>query len=160
MSSGAYETEHSDFQPWRKWGAGAATYVKLFGGVFVRTEKVERDIRSVAYDPTVVTGRAGRDVEKRAGAQFVDGAVLHGSSSAAGDDQSDVLHIAARGTDRWPNVLGPLPARLIRGAADGHAADAHDFELALFKSTDFVGFFKTLEHSVQHGLPALPEIPQ
>src|ERR1700719_552192 len=45
---------------------------------------------------------------------------------------------------------GPFPSRLIRSAADSHAADADEFEPSFFKCAYFVGFFKPFQNSIKH----------
>src|SRR5689334_14133294 len=92
--------------------------------VVVRTEEVQRDVRLVADDPAVVW--RGGDVEQLAGAELVDGAVVERDGGGAGEHQPDVLDRAARGADARADVLAPLPSRLVRGTADGHAADVDD----------------------------------
>jgi hypothetical protein len=116
----------------------------LLGGVVLGAEEMERDVGGVTDDPAIVAGRAGGNVEERAGAEFVDGAVVEGGGGAAGEDQADVFDVAARGTNRGADVQGPLPAGLVGGAADGDAADADEFEFSFFEDADFVGGFETL----------------
>ena len=36
-----------------------------------------------------------------------------------------MLHMASRGADTRPDVLAPLPAWLVGGAANGHSSEAH-----------------------------------
>jgi len=59
-------------------------------------------------------------------------------------DEADVFNVTARGADVGADVGGPAPSRLVGGAADGHAAEADEFEFAFFEGADFVGGFKTL----------------
>jgi len=103
---------------------------------------MEGDVGLVANYPAVVAWGAGRDVKEGAGPEFVDGAVVHGGCGAAGEDQADVFDIAAGGTDGGADVLGPLPAGFVSGAADGHGAEANEFEFSFFEGADFVGDFE------------------
>ena len=50
-----------------------------------------------------------------------------------------------------PDVNGPLPSGLVRGAADGHASDANEFEFSFFERSYLVGLFKTLQNCLKHG---------
>jgi|SRR5580658_4249778 hypothetical protein len=106
---------------------------------------MQGDIRLIADYPAIVAGRAWRNVEEGAGAEFVDGAVVHGRGGAAGEDQADVFDIAAGSTDGRADVLGPLPAGLVRGAADGHGAEVDEFEFSLFEGAYFVGGLEAFE---------------
>jgi hypothetical protein len=63
---------------------------------------MQRYIRLIAYHPAIVSGRAGRDVEELSGAELVDGSILHGGGGTAGEDESDVLDVAA-----WAPTVGP-----------------------------------------------------
>jgi hypothetical protein len=42
----------------------------------------------------------------------------------------------------------PSPALFIGRAADRHAADPNNLELALLKGSNFVGLLKTLQHHI------------
>jgi hypothetical protein len=105
---------------------------------------MEGDIGDVADYPAIVAGRAGRYVEKGAGAEFVDGAVFHSSGGATGNDQADVLDVAARCAYQGADMERLLPTGLIGGAADGHAADTDEFKFAFSEGANLVGLFKTL----------------
>src|SRR5271156_6431314 len=111
---------------------------------------MQRDVGLVADDPAIVARWAGRNVEQSAGAQFVDGAVVHRGGSAAGEDQADVFDIATRGADGGADVQGPAPARFVGGAPDGHAAEADEFEFAFIEGADFVRGFEAFQDCVEH----------
>jgi len=91
-----------------------------------------------------VAGRARRDIEEGAGAEFVNRPILHRRGCAAGKHAANMLDVAARGAYGGPYVIGPLPTALIGCAADGHASDVNDFEFAFFESAHFTGLFNTL----------------
>jgi hypothetical protein len=55
-----------------------------------------------------------------------------------------MFDVAARRTYAGADVHGPLPSGLVRGAADGHASNANEFEFSFFECPHFVGLFKTL----------------
>ncbi len=61
-----------------------------------------------------------------------------------------MLDVAARRAQAGPYVNGPLPSGLVRGAADGHAPDANDFESSFFEHSYLVGLFKTLQNCLKH----------
>ena len=63
-----------------------------------------------ASPTTQLSWPGGPGGEEHAGAQFVDGTVFHSGGGAAGKDQADVLHVAARSAYAWTYVEGPLPA--------------------------------------------------
>jgi hypothetical protein len=122
----------------------------LLVDVLLSAEEMEGDVGDIADYPAIVAGRAGWDVEERAGAKFVDGAVFHRGGGATGDDEPNVLDVTARRANAGPDVEGPLPTGLIGGATDGHTADANKFKLAFFEDPNFVGFFKTLQNGIKH----------
>src|SRR5271156_1899808 len=100
---------------------------------------MEGDVGLVADYPAVMTWGAGRNVEEGAGAEFVDGAVVHGGGGAAGENQADMFDVATGSAEDGADVHGPLPAGLVGGAADGHGAEVDEFEFSFFESADFVG---------------------
>src|ERR1700726_4705656 len=110
-------------------------------GVMVRAEKMQGDVRLVADPPAVVSGC---DVEDVSRAHLGDGGVVHCSCCAARDDDADMLDRAARRAD----MHRPSPAWFIGSAANRHAAYANNLELALLKSTNFVGLIETLQHHI------------
>jgi hypothetical protein len=116
-------------------------------GVFAGAEEMQRHIRLISDDPTVVTGR---DVKQITGFHLNDAAVVHCGSGAAREDETDVLDLAALLSLRGANVRGPLPSRLIAGTANGHAAEVDEFELAFFEGARFVGMIEALEDDVVH----------
>jgi hypothetical protein len=56
---------------------------------------MEGYVRLIADHPAIVTGRARGNVEQDARAEFVNGAIFHGSRSAAGNHHSYMFNIAA-----------------------------------------------------------------
>ena len=58
-----------------------------------------------------------------------------------------MLHMASRSADTRPDVLAPLPAWLVGGAANGHSSEAHQVETAFLKHANFIGRFETLENN-------------
>jgi len=130
--------------------------MRLFVGVVLSPYKMQGDIRFITDHPAVVTGRSGRNVEERTSAEFVNGTVLHRSRGAAGEYQSNMLYVAARSADAWPDVNGPFPSGLVGGAADGHAADADEFEFSFFEGSYLVGFFKTFQNGLKHRIRLQP----
>ena len=104
---------------------------------------MQRDVGDIADHPTIVPGRAGRNVEECAGTKFVDGAVFHSGSGASGEHQANVLHIASRGAYGRSDMNGPLPFWLIGSATDSQAPDVDKLKFSFFECAYFVGFFKT-----------------
>ena len=110
---------------------------------------MQRYVRRVAHHPTIMAGRSGWNIKKRTGAEFLDGAVFLSGSGAAGEHHADMLHVAAGGAHRRPHMDGPFPSRLIGGPADGHAADADEFEFSFFKCAYFIRFFKAFQNGIR-----------
>src|SRR6202035_5575972 len=48
------------------------------------------------------------------------------------------------------DMNGPLPSRLIGGAADGHAPDANQFEFSFFEHSYCVRLLKALQNCLKH----------
>src|ERR1700682_677533 len=111
---------------------------------------MQRDVRFIPHHPTIMTGRSGWNVKERADAEFVDGAVLHRSRGTAREHEPNMLDVAARCPYARPNMNGPLPSRLIGGAADGHAPDAKQFEFSFFEHSYFVRLLKALQNRLKH----------
>src|SRR5712691_3878425 len=68
---------------WR--GTTRSTRVML--GVIRGAHEMKRHVRLIAENPTIVAGRPGWNVKEGTGAEFVDRAAVHRSSSTAGKDQ-------------------------------------------------------------------------
>src|SRR2546430_11289456 len=79
--------------------------------VFFRSEKVKRNIRLIAHDPTIVTGTDVKDVS---GLHDVRSSILHRACSLSRDHHTDVLHLTKGSPGNWRDVLRPSPAGLIR----------------------------------------------
>src|SRR5713226_2954483 len=112
---------------------------------------MQRNVRRITHHPAIVTGRSGWNIKEHSGAEFVDRAVLHRSSGTSGEHHPNMLDVAARRAHAGPDVNGPLPSGLVRGAADGHASDANEFEFSFFERSYLVGLFKTLQNCLKHG---------
>src|SRR5438552_5674075 len=108
---------------------------------------MDGDIRLVAHHPTIVPGL---DVKKITWLQHNLFTVAHAYRTTPFERQADVFHLAQFCSGDRTHVLAPLPPRLIAGAAHGHAADGHQFQLALFKVALFVRLLKFLQKDVVH----------
>ena len=84
-------------------------------------------------------------MEEHARTKFVNGAVLHGSGSAARKHEAYMFNMAARSTHTRTNVNRPFPSGLIGRAADGHSSDVHDLEPAFFEGPNFIGILKPFQ---------------
>ena len=56
-----------------------------------------------------------------------------------------MFNMAAGSTNARPNVLAPLPTRLIHGATNGRPADVHQLKTTLLQNANFVGRFEPFE---------------
>src|SRR6266478_4115194 len=117
-------------------------------GVCVRTDQVNRDIRLVAYHPTVMPWRNVKHVPSL---HLNHAAIIHRGRRASGNYHPYVLHRAALRSCHAPNVLRPFPSRFIRGASDGHSAKPYHLKFALFKRANLVGLLKSLQDYLEHG---------
>src|SRR5438067_4486915 len=108
---------------------------------------MDRDIRLVAHHPTIVPGL---DVKKIAWLQHNLFTVAHAYRTTPFERQADVFHLAQFCSGDRTHVLAPLPPRLVAGPANCHAADGHQFQLALFKLAFFVRLLKFLQKDVVH----------
>src|ERR1700726_2665577 len=111
-------------------------------GVMVRAEKMQGDVRLAADHPAVVSRC---DVEDVSRAHLGDRAVVHRRGRAAGDHDADMLDQAARGANSRADMERPSPAGFIGRAANRHAADPNNLELALLESPNFVGLLEPLQ---------------
>src|SRR5579883_2696628 len=94
-------------------------------------------VRLVPHYPTVVW--FGRDVEEIARPQLDHAAIGERRRCYPRYHEPDVLDHAPLSPNAGANVLGPLPPRLVGGAADGQSSDAHDLEPAKDHLPHFVG---------------------
>src|SRR5262249_48023805 len=116
--------------------------------VFLRSQKVERLIRLVADDPTVVTRRTGRNVEEGAGWTLVCRVTINRKRGAAGQNQAYVLDIAKGRPNRRSYILRPAPSRFVCSPADREPSDVNDFEPSFVKDAHLVGLLKTFQNSI------------
>ena len=93
---------------------------------------MERDIGLITNHPAVVSYR--RDVKKVACFYFEDCSIIEGGCCCTGKDQADVFNMAAGSTNAWPDVLAPLPTRLIHGATNRHPTDVDQLKTTLLQS--------------------------
>src|SRR5438552_950182 len=112
----------------------------------IGAEEVERNVSFVADDPAVVPRW---DVEDIAGAHLEHAAVAHRRGGAARYDHAHVLDHARTLAERAADVDRPFPTRLIGGAADGHAADAHQLEAAEGELAHFIGRVEAFQNDVE-----------
>jgi hypothetical protein len=106
-------------------------------------EKMKGNARLIADDPAIVQSR--RDVEKFAGSEFYYSAILERGCRGAEEDQSNVFDPTVGSAHDWPNMLAPSPAWLVRGPADGYAAEMHKLETALLELANFVWCVESLQ---------------
>jgi hypothetical protein len=80
----------------RASGLFAIAPPQLFARVLLRAQKVQRDVRRIADHPTVMARRPGRNVEHRAGAQFVDRPITRtGDNFRIANDPSRIVLFAS-----------------------------------------------------------------
>ena len=106
---------------------------------------MERDVWLVTDNPAVVRYR--RNVKQLACSQLEYSTIVERGGRSARQDKTNMLHMASRGADTRPDVLAPLPAWLVGGAANGHSSEAHQVETAFLKHANFIGRFETLENN-------------
>ena len=121
----------------------------LLLSVVLTAKEMERHVGIIAHDPAIVTRRPRRNIEDCPGSQFVNRAIIHRRRCTARKHHSDVLHIATRRAQPWPDVNGPPPSRLIGRTADGHASQANDLESSLFENPHLVRCFKPLQNRIE-----------
>src|SRR5208282_548897 len=81
----------------------------------------------------------------------VDSTVVHGGRAASRYNQARVLNLTQRLPKRGANIDRPSPARRVGRPANGHRADADQFEAALRELADLVGCLEALQNNVIHG---------
>ena len=102
------------------------------GGVLVGAKEMNRDVRLIADNPTVV--RHGWNVKQVACTQLDDVVVVERRRRRTRHDQSDVFDSATRRAPIWADVVGPLPPRLVASSAEGELTQSHDSSLPLANS--------------------------
>ena len=114
--------------------------------VLARSQEVQRDVRFVSDDPTVM---AWRDVEKVASFHLDDATVVHGCGGASRHHKTDVFHLTTLHSRGGPDMDGPFPSRLVAGPTDRHAADVHEFEFSFLEGPYFVWLLEALNDYVR-----------
>jgi hypothetical protein len=114
------------------------------------SQKVERHIRFVTDNPTVMAGRAWGNIEEGASWTYVLGPAVDGSSGATGQDQTHVLDVATRRPYSWADIRRPAPSRFVCGPSDRQSCEANDLELSFVKDANLVGLIKAFQNDVQH----------
>src|SRR6516165_4267100 len=139
------------FHPERSEAAGRAQSKDLLflARVIARAHEVQRNIRLVANNPTVVPRR---NIEHISGMHFDDTSVIHGRSSHTRNNHADMFHLAALRARGIADVFRPLPARLIAGPANRHPAQFHQLKLALLEQARLIGLLKAFQDRVYHGI--------
>src|SRR5215472_10873301 len=99
-----------------------------FFGVFLRAQKVERHIRLIADDPTVVTRRTGRNIEQGADWTLVCRVTINRKRGTAGQNQTYVLDVAKRRPNARSYIVRPTPSRFVCSPADCEPSDVNDLE--------------------------------
>lgn len=111
-----------------------------------RAQKMKRNIRLIANDPAVVRSR--RNVEQLTCAKLNDSTILESSRRCPREDKPDVLDVAVRRADGWPNVPAPAPAGLVDRATDGNPANMDDLETAILEVANFVWCVESLQNNL------------
>src|SRR6516165_8196134 len=112
---------------------------------------MQRNVRLVANDPTIVPWR---DIEDVSWFHFEHLAIVHGCSGPAGYHHPDMLHATARGPPGPAHMHRPFPARFVGGAADGHAAQPDHFEFALLEGSHLTRLFRISRGSLRAWVPS------
>src|SRR5689334_2161419 len=138
-------------QALRRYSPNCSAYLRssfLCVCIGVGPHEMQRDVRFVSHDPTIVPRRYVKDV---ATLHFDDSPVVHCRSSTSRKDHSDVLDSAALCPCGATHVQGPLPSWLVSSSTDGHSAQMHQFKLSFFKCARLVRLLKALQDDLEHG---------
>ena len=109
---------------------------ELRGCVTLAAEDVEGDVGLIADHPAVVSGR---DVEEVASPHHHFASVVHLGHRLTAQYEADMLNLARRLTSHRPDVLRPLPTRLVCRAAERGGPDLVELELALSNVRTLLG---------------------
>src|SRR5207237_2647780 len=96
--------------------------------------------------PTVLRHR--RNVKQLACSQLENATIIECSRRPAGEDQSDMLDMAACRPNRRADVLTPLPTRLIGSPPDSHPSEMHQLETPLLTYPHFIRHFEPLKDHI------------
>jgi len=104
--------------------------------IFVCSEKMKRNIRIIADDPTVMPGT---DVKNVSRFHDVGSSVFHGTRRLSGDDHANVLDVTQSGSNNRCDMLRPSPAWFIGCPANRHSADLDQLESSFLKDANLIG---------------------
>jgi len=110
--------------------------------IFLCSEKMQRNIRLIAHDPTVMPGTDVKDVPWL---HDIRPSIFHGACSLSGNHQADVLHLTKRSPCNWCDMLRPFPAGFISRPSNCHPADLNEFESAFLKSANLIRILKSFD---------------
>ena len=119
--------------------------VLSFMRVFLRSEKVERNIRLIAHYPTVMSGTDVKDVSRL---HDVRSSIFHGTRSSPGYHHANVLHLTKGTPSKGRDVLRPFPAGFVCCPANRHSADLDEFEPSFVKSAYLIRILKSFDQEV------------
>src|SRR6187401_761038 len=122
--------------------AAAPTLRRVLRRVARSAVQVQGHVGLIAHDPAVVPGRHVEDVART---QHHLLAVVHLHGGPAGEDEPDMLDGAALRTRDGTDVFRPVPARLVFGASQLHAAQGDETEEALLEAPFFVGMIEAFD---------------
>src|SRR5206468_11330552 len=113
--------------------------------VFFRSEKVKRNIRLIAHDPTVVPGTDVKDVSRL---HDVRPSILHGACSLPRDHNANMLYLTKGRPRNGCDMLRPFPAGFICRPADRHSTDLDEFKPSFLKSANLIRVLKSFDQEV------------
>lgn len=117
----------------------------LLMGIFFRAQKMQRNIRLIANDPTIV---ARPDIKKIARLHDVSSSIRHRTRGFPGYHHANVLHLTKRSPGNRRDMLRPFPTGFVCRPADRHSADFDEFEPSFLKSANLIGFVESLNQEV------------
>src|ERR1700736_1029338 len=113
----------------------------------IRPEEMERHIRFLAHDPTIVRHR--RNIEEFSRVHFDHAPIIESCRRYTREHHADMFNMTASSAKRFADVLAPAPTRLISSATDRHAAEVDDFKLTFHQLSRLIGRLETLQDDIE-----------
>jgi len=117
----------------------------------VRAQEVQRNIRVIANNPTIVRGRW--DVKQRAGQKIDYPAATHRGYCMARNDESHMFDLTQLRAGKRPHVLGPLPPRLIGGPPQSEPTDPDDLKFTVLEFAGLIRILESFKDDLVHSIP-------
>ena len=132
-----------------------------FGRVILGSEEVQRHVRLIANDPTVVWH--GRNVEQIACVKLTYSTIIERNGRGSRENEPDVFNRTTRRANTRANVLAPFPSWLIRRTTNCDSAQVDQLEFPFLHHAHFIRRVERFQNDpyllAVHSPPNIEKLP-